>query len=122
MTPMLSSLAVLFGRRLGRGCMSWCFRAPHKSEGNILVMISTSDGRVHARGSVGNVPSVPFLSSDFTSGAVGRTAIEGSQISGRALEVAVPQGATSAAQQAVLSRITAAAAQRGVQVIVVPTR
>jgi RHS repeat-associated protein len=59
---------------------------------------------------------------DFTSGAVGRTAIEGSQISGRVLEVAVPQGATSAAQQAVLSRVTAAAAQRGVQVITVPIR
>ena len=59
---------------------------------------------------------------DFTSGAVGRTAIEGSQISGRVLEVAVPQGGVSAAQQAVLSRVTAAAAQRGVQVVVIPIR
>jgi RHS repeat-associated protein len=59
---------------------------------------------------------------NFTSGAVGRTAIEGSQISGRVLEVAVPQGGASAAQQAVLSRVTAAAAQRGVQVVVIPIR
>jgi len=46
----------------------WCLRVPHRSEGNILVMMSTSDGRVHARGSVGNVLSVLFLSASLFKG------------------------------------------------------
>jgi RHS repeat-associated protein len=51
----------------------------------------------------------------FSGAKLGTTVVEGSQIGSKVLEVAVPQGAGSAAQQAVLSRVAASAAQQGVQ-------
>jgi hypothetical protein len=58
----------------------------------------------------------------FNGGRLAGAAVEAGQITGRALEVAVPNGTMNAAQQAVFTRVTAAAAAKGVQVIVVPIR
>jgi len=58
----------------------------------------------------------------FGGGRLAGAAVEAGQITGRALEVAVPHGTMNAAQQAVFSRVTAAAAAKGVQVIVVPIK
>ena len=55
-------------------------------------------------------------------GRLAGAAVEAGQITGRALEVAVPHGTMNAAQQAVLSRVTAVAAAKGMQVIVVPIK
>lgn len=49
----------------------------------------------------------------FSGGRVGATVVVGSQVGSKVLEVAVPQGAASGAQQAVLNRIAAQAAQQG---------
>lgn len=58
----------------------------------------------------------------FSGGKLGTTVVDGSQITSKVLQVAIPQGAGSAAQQAVLGRVVASVAQRGVQVIIVPIR
>jgi hypothetical protein len=58
----------------------------------------------------------------FGGGRLAGASVEAGQIAGRALEVAVPNGTMNAAQQAVFTRVTAAAAARGVQVIVVPIK
>jgi len=58
----------------------------------------------------------------FNGARLGGAVVDAGQITGRALEVAVPDGAMSAGQQAVFTKVTAAAAAKGVQVIVVPIK
>jgi RHS repeat-associated protein len=57
----------------------------------------------------------------FSGGKLGGAVVDGANITGKVLKLAVPEGA-SAAQQAVISRVTAAAAQKGVQVVVVTVK
>jgi hypothetical protein len=57
----------------------------------------------------------------FSGGAFSGAEVSGAQITGRVLKLAVPEG-VSGAQQAVISRVTAAAAQKGVQVMVVTVK
>ena len=59
---------------------------------------------------------------EFPGATLGGYAVDGSQITGRALEVAVPQGAIAPAQQAAINSVVSAAAQKGVQVILIPIR
>ncbi len=58
----------------------------------------------------------------FSGGKLGTTVVEGSQIGSKVLEVAIPQGAASGAQQAVLSRVAAQAAQQGIKVVFIPIK
>ena len=58
----------------------------------------------------------------FNGGVLGRTVVQGSRITSKVLQVAIPEGVGSAAQQAVLSRVAAEAAQKGVQVVFIPIR
>jgi hypothetical protein len=59
--------------------------------------------------------------SGFSGAALAGTEVSGAQITGRVLKLAVPEGVSSA-QQAVISRVTAAAAQKGVQVVVMTVK
>jgi RHS repeat-associated protein len=54
----------------------------------------------------------------FSGARLGTAVVEGSQVTSKVLEVAVPQGAISAAQQAVLTRVSEDAARRGIQIVV----
>jgi hypothetical protein len=57
----------------------------------------------------------------FSGGSLAGARVAGADIAGRVLKLAVPEGISSA-QQAVISRVTAAAAQKGVQVVVVTVK
>ncbi len=59
---------------------------------------------------------------EFSGATLGEYAVNGSQITGRALEVAIPQGGMTAAQQAAINSVVSAAAQKGVRVVLVPIR
>ena len=59
---------------------------------------------------------------EFQGGKVANVAIDASQVTGKVLKVAVPEGGVSAAQQAVINRVAAEAAQKGVSVVVVRVR
>lgn len=59
---------------------------------------------------------------EFQGRAWGPVTIRGAEITGRVLEVAVPEGAIAPAQQAAINSVVSAAAQKGVQVILIPIR
>ena len=58
----------------------------------------------------------------FSGAATGAAEVSGDEITGRVLNLAVQEGAVGPAQQAVLERVTAAATQQGVRVVVVTVR
>ena len=51
-----------------------------------------------------------------------RPVVEGADVTGRVLKLAVPEGGASGAQQAVINRVASAAAQKGIQVVVVQVK
>jgi RHS repeat-associated protein len=56
----------------------------------------------------------------FSGGQLGTTVVR--NVTSRALEVAVPNGAMNAAQRAVFTKVAAQAAEKGIKVIVIPIR
>lgn len=59
---------------------------------------------------------------EFQGAAYGEETVNAASITSKVLKIAVPEGGANAAQQAVINRVTAQAAQQGVKVIVVQVR